>query len=294
MRFPDSVIPGSMLVCSSPRLIAAYHDLLRLLAPRHPPYALLQLDHILQSYPNLIPGYPSYDMPYVCETLSFVSLPRRSFPEFPLPTEAYGFGGTQRYVHNFKEQKSMRLGPERDRTADLLLAKQALSQLSYGPVICPLGPTSIQKNMGPGGFEPPTPRLSSVCSTPELRARIAFAQITAILRANGHPMCLPSAQRPSDGALRGRLFQSRERLEIKEVIQPHVPVRLPCYDFTPITDHNLGPTSWDFCCNWLSWCDGRCVQGPGTYSPQPADLRLLAIPPSCGRIAAHNPNWGVL
>ena len=26
----------------------------------------------------------------------------------------------------------------------------------------------------------------------------------------------------------------------KEVIQPHVPVRLPCYDFTPITDHTFG------------------------------------------------------
>ena len=26
----------------------------------------------------------------------------------------------------------------------------------------------------------------------------------------------------------------------KEVIQPHVPVRLPCYDFTPITDPTLG------------------------------------------------------
>ena len=26
----------------------------------------------------------------------------------------------------------------------------------------------------------------------------------------------------------------------KEVIQPHVPVRLPCYDFTPITDPTFG------------------------------------------------------
>ena len=26
----------------------------------------------------------------------------------------------------------------------------------------------------------------------------------------------------------------------KEVIQPQVPLRLPCYDFTPITDHTLG------------------------------------------------------
>jgi len=26
----------------------------------------------------------------------------------------------------------------------------------------------------------------------------------------------------------------------KEVIQPQVPLRLPCYDFTPITDRTLG------------------------------------------------------
>ena len=25
----------------------------------------------------------------------------------------------------------------------------------------------------------------------------------------------------------------------KEVIQPHVPVRLPCYDFTPLTPHTF-------------------------------------------------------
>ncbi len=27
---------------------------------------------------------------------------------------------------------------------------------------------------------------------------------------------------------------------IKEVIQPQVLLQLPCYDFTPITDHTLG------------------------------------------------------
>ncbi len=26
----------------------------------------------------------------------------------------------------------------------------------------------------------------------------------------------------------------------KEVIQPQVPLRLPCYDFTPVTGHTLG------------------------------------------------------
>ena len=32
----------------------------------------------------------------------------------------------------------------------------------------------------------------------------------------------------------------RDYLPRKEVIQPHVPVRLPCYDFTPLTLHTFG------------------------------------------------------
>jgi hypothetical protein len=32
------------------------------------------------------------------------------------------------------------------------------------------------------------------------------------------------------------LIDGGEKLLRKEVIQPHLPVRLPCYDFTPITD----------------------------------------------------------
>jgi hypothetical protein len=41
--FPHSEIPGSKPVCGSPRLIAAYHVLHRLLLPRHPPCALSSL-----------------------------------------------------------------------------------------------------------------------------------------------------------------------------------------------------------------------------------------------------------
>ena len=32
----------------------------------------------------------------------------------------------------------------------------------------------------------------------------------------------------------------KELLLRKEVIQPQVPLRLPCYDFTPVIDHSLG------------------------------------------------------
>ena len=36
------------------------------------------------------------------------------------------------------------------------------------------------------------------------------------------------------------LTGSTELFPRKEVIQPHLPVRLPCYDFTPVTDPTLG------------------------------------------------------
>ena len=41
--FPHSDISGSQLICSSPKLFAAYHVLHRLQEPRHPPYALSYL-----------------------------------------------------------------------------------------------------------------------------------------------------------------------------------------------------------------------------------------------------------
>ena len=39
-RFPHSEISGSLDICSSPKLFAAYHVFHRLLVPRHPPCAL--------------------------------------------------------------------------------------------------------------------------------------------------------------------------------------------------------------------------------------------------------------
>ena len=62
---------------------------------------------------------------------------------------------------------------------------------------------------------------------------------------------------PGDRVLRGRILADIYRtgscplfelkfvslriyLPRKEVIQPHLPVRLPCYDFTPLTLHTFG------------------------------------------------------
>src|SRR4051795_1275352 len=82
----------------------------------------------------------------------------------------------------------------------------------------------------------------------------------------------------------------------KEVIQPHLPVRLPCYDLVLIASPTL---------------DGSLPQGVeppasgvtdfhdltgGVYKARErihrsvADLRLLATPTSWGRVADPNPN----
>ena len=43
------------------------------------------------------------------------------------------------------------------------------------------------------------------------------------------------------GAPHSSELESGDRgLRRKEVIQPHLPVRLPCYDFTPVTNPALG------------------------------------------------------
>ena len=45
--FPHSDISGSLDMCSSPKLFAAYHVFHRLLVPRHPPYALISITNLL-------------------------------------------------------------------------------------------------------------------------------------------------------------------------------------------------------------------------------------------------------
>jgi hypothetical protein len=107
-------------------------------------------------------------------------------------------------------------GGEGVRTPDLVLAKHALSQLSYTP--------AKLRILDPGRFELPTSRLSSVRSN-QLSYGSAKYQREQI-NAPGIKVRL--------------LSHSRRSKNRKEVIQPHLPIRLPCYDFTPITNHNFG------------------------------------------------------
>ena len=67
------------------------------------------------------------------------------------------------------------------------------------------------------------------------------------MRLSGCPAVTLCEPRGPDAAELGGLdtnqdFRLRLRLSLprKEVIQPHLPVRLPCYDFTPLAPHTFG------------------------------------------------------
>ena len=101
--FPHSEIPGSKPACGSPRLIAACHVLHRLLAPRHSPYALSSL------------------------TKCSLHLTFHEYVVKKLPIAEYSV--VKKSLSNRTSNKLVG-GEYRDRTGDLLVANQALSQLS--------------------------------------------------------------------------------------------------------------------------------------------------------------------
>jgi hypothetical protein len=82
----------------------------------------------------------------------------------------------------------------------------------------------------------------------------------------------------------------------KEVIQPHLPVRLPCYDFVPIANPTFdGSLPQGVRPPASGVTDFHDVTG-GVYKARErihrsvADLRLLATPTSRGRVADPDPN----
>ena len=82
----------------------------------------------------------------------------------------------------------------------------------------------------------------------------------------------------------------------KEVIQPQVPLRLPCYDFIPITSPALGrclPRDSSRTSGKTGFHDvtGGVYKARERIHDVVADTSLLAIPTSWSRVADSNPNW---
>jgi hypothetical protein len=83
-----------------------------------------------------------------------------------------------------------------------------------------------------------------------------------------------------------------KKLSRKEVFQPHLPVRLPCYDLAPVIGFTLGDSLR------LSTSGAPNFHGltGGVYKARErihriiADMRLLANPTSRSRVADFDPN----
>ena len=82
----------------------------------------------------------------------------------------------------------------------------------------------------------------------------------------------------------------------KEVIQAHLPVHLPCYDFVPVTSPTFGGCLFAVGAPTSGVASSHDVTG-GVYKARErihrtiADARLLATPTTWGRVAAPDPNW---
>ncbi len=150
---PHSEIHGSKSVRNSPWLIAAYDVLHRLSAPRHPPNALTTLDRSHCRYPPARQRTDRLKRPAFFEVmpdrrrlntanLATCRFSRAAFEQTFSSryriTRAHTAGAAMaRIAVSTDGRLNTRTKPvggaRRDRTDDLLLAKQALSQLSYGP-----------------------------------------------------------------------------------------------------------------------------------------------------------------
>ena len=81
----------------------------------------------------------------------------------------------------------------------------------------------------------------------------------------------------------------------KEVIQAHLPVHLPCYDFVPVTSPTFDGALLAVRLPASGVTSSHDVTG-GVYKAREriqraiADARLLATPASCRRVAACNLN----
>jgi hypothetical protein len=107
----------------------------------------------------------------------------------------------------------------------------------------------------------------------------------------------PSARHPfSEGRKLVRTPVKRgSSIAQKEVIQPHLPIRLPCYDFTPVIGHTVASAPLAVKLPASGATNSHGVTG-GVYKARErihrgnADPRLLAIPTSRSRVADCDPD----
>jgi hypothetical protein len=146
--------------------------------------------------------------------------------------------------------------------------------------------------VGLGGLEPPTSPLSGVHSN-----QLSYRPLVGISNSIEHrSLKTKQASGQTQFCVRFSLRATNRMVpgySRKEVIQPQVLLRLPCYDFTPVADSTVSGSYFSFPIS--GEINSHGVTG-GEYKTRErihrslADLRLLVIPASCSRVAENNPN----
>ena len=108
----------------------------------------------------------------------------------------------------------VRSGDGEIRTLDPLLARQVLSQLSYTPIN--------------SGVHLLSHTVASIVPSAACVLTVVFGMGTSVSHRRIGTGKLPQISKTRQYG-QPLLFSIR-----KEVIQPHLPIRLPCYDFTPV------------------------------------------------------------
>ena len=197
--FPIRTSSDHSSVDSSPRLIAASYVLHRLLVPRHPPCALTNLATKM-----------------LASTVQFSNNTR----ETPAHT------ATLTEPPKGDQQMCTAAGARNQETHSVCSLRTQQCTDAHHP---------HQTTQGPAE----TTRCASVPPMSEPRAERTPANGATSCTQAHHPFPAPN---PPEGENQKRLVldavSTDRRCELlrKEVIQPHLPVRLPCYDFVPIAD----------------------------------------------------------
>ena len=113
--FPHSDICGSMCICHSPQLFAAYHVFLRLLVPRHPPCALIRLTSA--RIHSVVCFFRFFVFTFVFENINFTLIPSDVFSNFKILLYS---------VFKVRDFSLLRSGLKWTRTTDLTLIRRAL------------------------------------------------------------------------------------------------------------------------------------------------------------------------
>ena len=166
--------------------------------PRHPPCALTSLLASLK------------DARVHCAVLKVRAVPVTISPPSSRPR------GARRGTARIRSSRAETPGPSSRIGRRLMRAERCVPA---GRRSVPSGPNSV-----PGGRRPPARSLLTRSSTEAVRSPIPNSQCST------HELDAGRVHRTMHG---DRL---RRMLLRKEVIQPHLPVRLPCYDFVPIAD----------------------------------------------------------